>query len=68
MAMSNEQHTSKRIRRNEYGSLELEEIEEDELENSSLGIKFEKLPEKKPNNPEDQFLANGGMSNMIQKG
>ena len=46
----------------------MEEIEEDELENSSLGIKFEKLPEKKPNNPEDQFLANGGMSNMIQKG
>lgn len=53
MGMSNEQHTSKRIRRNEFGSLELEEIQEDELENSSLGIKFEKQPEKKPNNPED---------------
>lgn len=68
MAMQNEQHASKRIRRNEFGSLELEEIQEDELENSSLGIKFEKQPDKKPNNPEDNLIAYGGMSDMIQKG
>lgn len=33
---------SKRLKRNEFGSLILEEIEEEEIENSSLEVKFEK--------------------------
>jgi len=37
---------SKRLKRNEFGSLILEEIEEGEIESSSLAIKFEKNTEK----------------------
>jgi hypothetical protein len=43
--MKNEQQKSKRLRRNEHGSLEMDEIpEEGDVENSFEGIKFERPP------------------------
>ena len=42
------QMPSKRLKRHEFGSLILEEVEEEEVENSSLEVKFEKGNDANP--------------------
>ena len=50
------QPPSKRLKRNEFGSLILDEVEEEEVENSSLEVKFEKENEANAKVKEEESI------------